>query len=112
MVRPDLAGARSRKVPPIRWWRRRAFDQALEYLVQYQAAIAAMQTGSTESGGGGQVELNTLCSRAIDLLLTAASRINRYSQGKANLFSVESAADEGSERELSLRSLVSVGAFP
>lgn len=105
--RPNAGGLPNRheRVRPMRFWRERAFTQALDYLNDYHAALDKVSAAS-------QVTPSVIRAWGMDLIVTAASRISRYSQGKASLFEVEEVMAAPFARTLDLTAPFFVGAFP
>jgi hypothetical protein len=92
-----------------RWWRSRGFRQALTYLTQYGDAVS--ETPETRESQRA-ITREDLYVWGSNVLLTAASRISRYSQGKANLFVVNEVFTRTTPPTVTLRSQQFVGAFP
>lgn len=100
-------GSPKPKVHALRRWRPHAFSQALDYIGEYTNAhdsIASPRESQSD------ITAKDVYIWGCNLLLTAASHITRYSQGKANLFVVNEAQDNPAH--ITLRSQQFVGAFP
>ncbi len=91
-----------------RRWRRRAFEQGLHYLGEYTSAHAHVSSEpSTRS-----ITDEDIRAWGRSVMLTSASDISRYSQGKANLFVVNDVTNVNGSRVVTLRAKQFVGGFP
>jgi hypothetical protein len=96
-------------VHAIRWWRGRNFEQGFGYLGQYATASQCLLE---ELEDVRAINRDDLSAWGGAVLLTAAARISRYSQGKANLFVVNEVDGLRPTRSITLRSKHFVGPFP
>jgi hypothetical protein len=103
-------------IAAIRRWRRRSFEQSLAFARRFVDSCChdAEHNESGADEAHRRPECDDLFRWAMNSLLTAAARIHPASQGKANLFSVQSveAAPTGAVQSANLRSLSFVGPFP
>lgn len=94
-------------VDPLGHWHAKMFYQPLEYLDKH---ITNLNTVPEQTETPDRVKRVDLLDWGTGLLLTAASVISPFSQGKANLFVVSSTDANG--QMLKIRSKTLVGPFP
>jgi hypothetical protein len=99
-------------IASIRRWRSRSFEQSLAFSARFVDSYCAQHAAANGDPDPRSPQADDLFRWAVNAVLTAAARIHPFSQGKANLFSVQSLAEDGAAPSANLRSLSFVGPFP